>query len=78
MAVGEQCCLYANHSGVIMDSMAPIRKRLHERQLEKKKAGMRDGMNLYLIGHLVKQPFIDPSWTPDSSSFDLNSWTLYH
>lgn len=34
-ALGEACCFYVNHSGVIRDSMAVLRKHLREREQQK-------------------------------------------
>jgi hypothetical protein len=31
-ALGEECCFYVNHSGVIRDSMALLRKRIKDRE----------------------------------------------
>lgn len=37
MALGETCCFYTNHSGVIKDSLSLIRKRLKEREETRQK-----------------------------------------
>lgn len=36
--LGEACCFYANHSGIIQESIQVLRKRLKDRELERENA----------------------------------------
>jgi hypothetical protein len=37
-ALGEECCFYVYHSGMVKESMALIRKRLQDRKLKRKQS----------------------------------------
>lgn len=37
-ALGEEYCFYADHSGMVKESMALVRKRLHDRKVEWKQS----------------------------------------
>lgn len=50
LALGEECCFYANHYGVIKESMALVCRRLQERANAHPK--MKTGVSLYFPGPL--------------------------